>query len=289
MTSSKEIKAYYNLTKPGIIYGNLLTAAAGFLFASHWHNNYLHFVLMLIGLGLIISSACTFNNVIDSGIDAKMERTKKRATVTGHIATKAALIYATTLGVIGCLVLGIFVNVLALGIALFGMAIYVIFYGLAKRRSVYGTLIGSLAGAVPPIVGYTAVTRSLDLASFVLFLTLVCWQLAHFYGIALYRKHEYQAAGLPVWPIVKGDWNAQLQAIGSIAFFGLFAVCLFLFGYAGFTYAGFTLVIGLVWLWYAVFQANRLTAAAWGRKIFLSSLVVILLFSIAIAVGPLLP
>ncbi|MHB1864733.1 MAG: heme o synthase [Candidatus Saccharimonadales bacterium] len=289
MTTKISFKDYYNLTKPGIIYSNLLTAAAGFLFASHWHNSYRLFISMLIGLALIIASACTVNNVIDRKIDAKMDRTKKRALVTGKISVKDALKFATVIGVAGALILGILVNSTALLLALAGVAIYVVFYGLAKRQSVYGTLVGSLSGAVPPIVGYTAFSGSLDLASVILLMVLVCWQLAHFYGIALYRKKEYAAAGLPVWPIVKGDWNAQLQAIASIAIFALLSICLFIFGYVGYVYLLAMLIIGISWLWYSVITANRLSANIWGRKLFISSLIVMLLFCISISFGPLLP
>ncbi|MEI9913841.1 MAG: heme o synthase [Candidatus Saccharibacteria bacterium] len=289
MISSNQIKTYYNLAKPGIIYGNLLTAAAGYLFASHWQNHYINLVAMLIGLGLIIGSSCVLNNVIDKGLDIKMERTKKRATVTGKISDKSALIYATILAVLGIVILGIFTNRLAVFTSLFGMLIYIVFYGYAKRKTVYGTLVGSLAGAVPPLVGYTAYTNFIDLAGIMLLFVLICWQLAHFYGIALYRKKEYKAAGLPVWPIVKGDWSAQVQAIGSIALFSLFAISLFLFGYCGFIYIATVLVLGIGWLWYTVIHAGKLSAAVWGRKVFLSSLVVILVFSLAISFGPILP
>lgn len=284
-----KIKDYYQLSKPGIIYGNLLTAAAGYLFASHWHNDYRQLLAMLIGLGLIIGSSCAINNVIDRGLDVKMERTKNRAVAIGKISVKSALIYAAIIGLVGIILLGALVNILALSLALLGAVIYIIFYGIAKRRSVYGTLIGSLSGAVPPIVGYAADTRYLDLGSIILLLILVCWQLAHFYGIALYRKKEYQAAGLPVWPIVKGDWNAQLQAIGSIGIFSLLAISLFILGYSGYIYLIVMLIASLAWLWYSVVLTSKLNASAWGKKIFISSLAIMLIFCLSIALGPILP
>jgi protoheme IX farnesyltransferase len=286
MISSKTIKSYYNLAKPGIIYGNLLTAAAGFLFASHWHSSYSLFVSMLAGTALIIGSGCVFNNVIDRDIDKKMERTKKRATVTGQIPLNDALIYGAVLGVIGCLILGIFVNVLALVVAIAGFVIYVVIYGAAKRKSVYGTMVGSLAGAIPPLIGYTAVTKNIDQAGLILVFILICWQLTHFYAISLYRKKDYVAAGIPVWPIIKGDWSAQLQAIGFIGLFTIFSVSLFFLGYTGYIYLAASFVLGIGWLWYSVVIAGKLTASAWGRKVFVSSLIVILAISVLLAVGP---
>lgn len=287
--SSSKLKSYYNLTKPGIVYGNLLTAIAGFLFASHWHINLRLFISMNVGLGLIIGSSCVLNNVLDKNIDRKMERTKKRATATGDIPTKSALIYASTLGLIGVVILGTLTNILTLMVALFGIAVYVIFYGLAKRRTVYGTLVGSLAGAVPPLVGYTSYTNYIDLAGILLVFILICWQLTHFYGIALYRKKDYQNAKLPVWPVVKGDWNTQVQAIASIVLFTLFAIGLFLIGACGFTYLAIVLLLGIGWLWYALFTAGKLRAEAWGKKIFISSMTVMLILCVALALGPVLP
>lgn len=282
-------KTYYNLTKPGIIYGNLLTATAGFLFASHWHNSYSAFFAMLVGLGLIIGSGCVFNNVLDRKIDAKMERTKKRSTVTGEVGTKPAIIYASILGLVGSIILGLFTNGLTLEVALTGLVLYVVVYGLAKRKTVYSTLIGSLAGAIPPLVGYTAVTGYIDLAGVILVFILICWQLTHFYAISLYRKKDYKNAGLPVWSVVKGEWSTELQAIGFIALFTIAATSLALLGYCGYIYLVAVLGIGIVWLWYSVMGVGKLEPALWGRKVFLSSLIVILLISVALSLGPVLP
>ena len=289
MISNKAIKSYYNLTKPGIIYGNLLTATAGFFFASHFHNSFGLFLAMLIGTALIIASGCVVNNVIDQDIDKKMERTKKRATATGQIVTKHALIYAAVLGIIGALVLIVFVNFLSLWVAALGYFLYVVIYGLAKRKTVYSTAIGSLSGAIPPLIGYTAITNSIDQAGVILVFILICWQLAHFYGISLYRKKEYAAAGIPVWPIVKGDWSAQLQALAFIGLFGIFSLSLFFLGYCGFIYLAATFVLSVGWLWYSLVQAGKLSAYDWGRQIFRSSLIVILAISVLLALGPILP
>ncbi|HEY1645312.1 MAG TPA: heme o synthase [Candidatus Saccharimonadales bacterium] len=287
--SHKEIKSYYALAKPGIIYGNLPTAIAGYLFASHWHNNYGVLIAMILGLALIIGCGCVVNNVIDKDIDSKMERTKKRAVVTGEINTKSALKYALVLGVLGVLVLGIFTNALTLGVALFGLIVYVAVYGLAKRKTVYSTLVGALAGAVPPLVGYVAFTDTVDQGGVIIVFILICWQMTHFYGISLYRKKEYMAAKLPLWSIVKGDWSAQLQAMGFIAVFAVLNVSLFVLGYVGFIYLVVMMVVSLGWLWYCVVNVGKLSPSAWGRQVFLKSLMVILIFSVMLALGPVLP
>jgi protoheme IX farnesyltransferase len=283
------IKSYYRLTKPGIIYGNLLTAAAGYFFASHWHNNYSALIGLLVGLGLIIGASCVANNVIDRDIDLKMERTKNRSTVTGDISKKTALRYAAILGILGAITLIVFTNFLTFLVGLFGVVVYLGFYSYAKRKSVWGTLVGGLAGAVPPIAGYAAYTNYLDQGAVILLFVLICWQLAHFYGIALYRKQEYKAAGIPVWPVIKGDWNAQFQALGAIGLFTIFSITLFFFGYTGFVYLAVMLVTGIAWFWYAVFLAGKLKAPVWGRKVFLSSLIVMIILCLSLAFGPILP
>src|SRR6266581_790040 len=101
MVSKKSVKTYYRLTKPGIIYGNVLTATAGFLLASKGHVDFWRLVATIAGISLVIASACVFNNYIDRGIDKKMARTKKRALVRGIISPQTALIYAVALGLMG--------------------------------------------------------------------------------------------------------------------------------------------------------------------------------------------
>ena len=213
------IKDYYSLTKPGIIRGNLITAAAGFFLASKDIVDMKLLLAMLVGTSLVIASGCVLNNYLDISIDKQMARTKKRALVTGTITSKNALIFATILGLSGEIILLIFTNLLTALIGLFGLFVYVIVYGAAKRRSTHGTLVGSLSGAVPPVAGYTAVTGSLDWAALTLFLILVCWQMPHFYAIAIYRYNEYKAAGLPMLPIVKGIRATKLQILNYCLFF----------------------------------------------------------------------
>lgn len=285
-TTYSRARTYYDLAKPGIIYGNLLTGAAGFLFASHWRGDWGTMFFMLVGLGLIVGCGCVINNVIDKDIDSLMERTKKRAIVSGHIKTKMALIYGAVLGLLGALILGLLTNGLTLAVGLFGLFIYLVPYTLSKRKTQYSTLIGAVAGAMPPLAGFVAYSGYIGGAGIVLVGLIASWQLTHFYAIALYRKKEYKAANLPIWSVVNGDWSTQLQSISFIGIFTLFGVCLFILGYTGYLFVLGILALGLGWLWYSVTLASKLTASAWGRKIFLSSLWVILITSLLLAIGP---
>src|SRR5476649_1640735 len=125
-------KRYYQLAKPGIVYGNLMTVAAGFLLASKWHVKFGLLAATLIGMGLVMASACVFNNYIDREIDKKMARTKKRALVTKVISGRKALIYASALGVVGFLTLGLGSTWLVFSLALGALVFYVVIYGYAK-------------------------------------------------------------------------------------------------------------------------------------------------------------
>jgi protoheme IX farnesyltransferase len=244
---------------------------------------------MLSGLALIIASACVFNNYTDRGIDSHMARTKHRALVEGTISGRAALIYATVLGLTGSLILGRFTNLLTLGIALTGLFAYVVLYGLAKRRSVYGTEVGSVSGAIPPVVGYVAVTGRLDAGAFILFLILVLWQMPHFYAIAMYRLKDYSAAGLPVLPVKKGARVTKFRILAYIMAFTVAMLMLPAFGYVGYTYLVVATLLALTWLAFAIQTLRTYDDRSWGRHMFFYSLFVLMTLCITISLSAWLP
>ncbi|HVI60940.1 MAG TPA: heme o synthase, partial [Candidatus Saccharimonadales bacterium] len=191
------LRECYWLTKPGIIYGNALTATGGFLLAAKWQIDLSLFAATIGGTCLVIASACVINNYIDRGIDKQMARTQRRATVTGKISGPWAIIYGLALGISGFALLVLFTNALVALIGLAAYIDYIVLYGVSKRASVHGTLVGSIAGAAPPVAGYCAVTGRLDLGALIIFLIMVCWQMVHFYAIAIRRADEYRAAKIP--------------------------------------------------------------------------------------------
>ena len=282
------LKEYYWLTKPGIIRGNALTAATGFLLASKGHINYKLLLTSLTGFSLVIASACVFNNYLDRGIDKKMIRTKKRALVRGTIAARSALLYATVLGLLGFLVLFAYTNRLTVTLGLGGVFLYVVVYGIWKRRSWFGTIIGSLSGALPPVAGYVAVSNHLDGAAVILFFILVVWQMPHFYAISIYRIEDYAAAGLPVLPVKKGLLATKLQILIYIAGFMVVTSLLYIFGYSGIFYELVAISLGLAWFGLGVQGFRTPDETIWARKVFLFSLVVISLLCITISADSLL-
>ena len=264
-------------------------AAAGFLLASKWDTSFGLFAATIFGISLVIASACTANNYLDRDIDRKMARTKKRALASGAISGQVALAYAGVLGVAGFTILLTWTNFLAAAIAWIGYVVYVLAYGFAKRNTVYSTIIGSVPGAVPPVVGYTAFTDRFDTGAAILFLILVLWQMPHFYAIAIYRYDDYKAAGLPVLPVAKGFRTAKLNILFYVVGFCLAISALTAFAYSGYVYLALALGLGLSWLWRAWMGFKTRDDKRWARGFFVHSLIVISILSILIALGSVLP
>jgi protoheme IX farnesyltransferase len=286
---SNLIKTYYQLTKPGIIYGNAITTTAGFLLASKGHIDFWLFVTLLVGISLMIASGCVFNNYIDRGIDVKMARTKKRALVSGSVTGRSALIYASVLGLTGFLILIKYTNLLTIGVGVIAFIDYVIFYGFAKRHSVHGTLVGTISGAAPIVAGYVAVTNRLDLGAALLFLIMTAWQMPHFFAIAMYRYDDYKAAGLPVWPVKKGFQSTKIQMVLYVIAFMIASVLLSAFGYAGYSYLAIMVVVSLAWLRLGLQGFKATDNSCWARRMFGFSLVTLLIFCSALAVVSFVP
>ncbi len=285
------LKTYFSLTKPGIIFGNAITTAGGFALASSarggGHINFGLFLATLIGISFVVASACVFNNYIDREIDGMMARTKNRALVKGLVSGRNAIIYAISLVLVGVLVLALYTNLLAVGIALTGFFVYVVLYSIWKRRSIYGTIVGSISGAVPPVVGYVAVSNSFDAGAIILFSILVLWQMPHFYAIAIYRLDDYAAASIPVLPVKKGVHTAKMHILVYISAFIIAALMPTVFGYTGYAYFTVVGLLGLTWLGLAIkgFSTSN-NDKLWARKMFFSSLIVITLLCIMIFVNP---
>lgn len=275
-------KAYVLLTKPGIILGNAITTSAGFALASFGHFNLFLFLSAVAGLSLIIGSACIFNNFIDRCADQKMERTKGRIKAIEMIGARRALFFAIFLLMGGALFLIFFVNFLSLALALFGFFAYVVLYSYSKYRTIHGTLIGSIAGAVPPVIGYTAASGKIDLTAITFFLLLIAWQMPHFFAIAIYRLREYQAASIPVFPILKGIYATKVRMLCYvIAFLGV-SILLALVANLPSAYLVATVLLGLGWLWFSMLGFQSANNKLWARKMFSVSLAVIMGNSIAI-------
>ncbi|HEX6416566.1 MAG TPA: heme o synthase [Candidatus Saccharimonadales bacterium] len=280
----EKIKAYYRLTKPGIIYGNGMMALAGFLFASGGKIQIPLMFALLVGIGLVIASACALNNYIDRGIDSKMARTKKRAIPTGVISGKSAIIFAVVLGVIGFGLLIVFTNWATVLLGAIAYFTYIVLYGYTKRTSVYSTLVGSISGAVPPAAGYVAVTGSFDMAALLLFLIMTFWQMPHFYAIGMYRRKDYASADLPILPVKKGMQATKVQILAYIPAFVAAACLLTLYGYASIVFLVGMTLLGGIWFYKGVQGFKAKDDEKWARMMFFFSLKVLLGFAFLLSI-----
>lgn len=278
-------RPYFLLTKPGIIFGNLITVTGGFFLASKGNFDLALYAAVALGVSLIVASGCVFNNVIDRDIDSKMERTKNRALVTGLISPVSALIYASILGIVGLTLLYTRTNLLSTELVLIGFVVYVGFYSLyLKRHSVYGTLIGSISGAMPPVIGYCAVSNHFDAAAAILLVSLSIWQMPHSYAIAIFRFNDYSAASIPVLPVKDGVLTAKKHIVAWIIAFTIATLMLTVMGYTGYVYFVVAAVMGAYWLYLAIIGFKTDDDTKWAKKLFLTSVIIVTILSIVMSV-----
>jgi protoheme IX farnesyltransferase len=276
---------FFSVVKPGIIFGNIVTVTGGFFLASHQHFNFWLFLATIVGMSLVIACGCVFNNYIDRDIDSVMQRTKGRVMVQGLISGKIAILYGVVLGFLGFLVLLEFTNLLTTMVAFTGLFIYVVAYTvITKRNTTFGTLVGGVAGAVPPVVGYCAVTNTFDAGAIIVFMILLLWQMPHFYAISIYRLEDFSAACIPVLPIVKNIRYTKISMIIYIILFIIASVMPTVFGFTGYIYLFIALLLGIFWLNIAVKGLKVEDDRKWARKVFGFSILAITILSLAMII-----
>lgn len=291
------LKNYYRALKPDRTYANVMTTAAGFLFACAWHIDWGLLAATIGGTTLVVLSACAANNCTDRGIDARMPRTRKRPTVTGEVSVWVLATLAVVLGIAGYALLLVYTNWLTVLVGAIAYIDYVVLYGWSKRTSVHSTLIGTISGAAPLVAGYTAVTGRFDVTALILALIMIFWQMPHFYAIGIFRLADYKAGGLPVWPVVRGIRSTQYWILVYTSLYLCAVLSLALFGHAGAVYAAVSVVLALYWLWLGVrglrpvggHHSQPQDPVKWARGMFGVSLVVLLVLSASVALSPLLP
>lgn len=283
---------YVSLAKPGVLFGNVLTGAAGFLLAAAHFRRYDAplFIGTIAGMTLIIAAACVLNNVLDQDIDRIMERTRRRAVASGVVASRPATLFSAVLGLLGATILALWTNWLVVAVGVFGFVVYVWLYGAwSKRSSRHGTLVGSISGAMPILAGYCAVSGRIDAGAVAVFLMLFFWQFPEFYSIAIYRREEYAAAHIPVMTVARGVASTKRQILIYSVLFALSVLALTPLGYAGYLYGAVMAAMGILFVWYAAKGLHAADDNAWARRMFHHSLNALLLLSFMLAVGGMLP
>ncbi len=285
-----KLKAYYQLLKPGVMYGNVLTGAAGFLLAAAGDVDWWLFAVTIVGMTLVVGSACALNNYLDRDIDSKMTRTLKRPSVTGEVPGWSIVLYATVLGIGGTAMLALWTNWLVVAIGIIGWVTYVWLYGAwSKRQSIHGTLVGSISGAMPIAGGYAAVSGQVDMGLIVSFLIVFFWQFPEFYSIAIYRRKEYAAAKVPVMSVVKGNHSSIVQIFVYTILYVLSTLSLTLLGLTGWLYFAVMLGFGVHWIYLGYQGLSVQRPEAWARRMFRYAMINILVLCVMLPLGPLLP
>jgi protoheme IX farnesyltransferase len=287
---AEAIKKYFLVTKPGIIIGNLVSTAGGFFLASRGETDIAVLLPILAGMSLVVASACVLNNCIDRNIDRKMTRTRDRVLAKGLMSSKAAVIYGSLLGISGMILLLTATNILSVAVVLAGFTIYVGVYSpYLKRYSIYGTLIGSLAGAAPPLAGYCAVSNRFDLGAVILLSIFSLWQVPHSYTIAIFRFQDYATAAIPVLPVKRGMPAAKKHIVAYMLAFTAAALMLPFGGYTGYLYLAAAIGLGAVWLCLAWSGYKTSDDRAWAKRLFISSILVITVLSVMMSIDPTTP
>ncbi|MFD2444631.1 heme o synthase [Bacillus sp. CGMCC 1.16607] len=261
--------------KTGIIKSNLIPMIAGLTLALYTYQIDIYekaseIVFALIGSILVIGAAGAFNNLYDRDIDSVMKRTKNRPTVTGEIQPKTVVWLGTLMTIFGLGALALATPLAAL-LGFLGLFIYVVPYTMwSKRRTIYNTEIGSISGAMPPLIGWAAIHPDITHPAILgLFVITVLWQMPHFYAIAIRKHDEYKAANVPMLPVVKGVKRTYIQ---TNIYLIVLIVISFLFVSLSTGLMFVALLLSIAWLYLSISGYKKMDSEKWAKSMFIFSL-----------------
>lgn len=262
--------------KTGIIKSNLIPMIAGMTLSLYTYNIHIwskvpEIIFALIGTACVIGAAGAFNNLYDRDIDSIMERTKKRPTVTGLIKPQSVLWLGIIMAIAGIGVLALATPLAAL-LGFLGIFFYVVPYTIwSKRRTIYNTEIGSISGAIPPLIGWAAINPDITHPVIIgLFVVSIIWQMPHFYAIAIRKHEEYKAANVPMLPVVKGVTRTYHQT--NFYLIILFLIS-FLFGTLSLGLMLVALLLSSIWIILSIYGYKNIDSEKWAKWMFLYSLI----------------
>jgi heme o synthase len=286
---SEIVKSYFQLTKPRIIVLLLITTAGAMWIASEGKVDPFLLLITVFSGALAAAAANTINCIYDRDIDYIMERTRSRPLPSGRVSPRDALVFAIALAAISFSLLYTFANLLAAVLAMSGIAVYVGVYTVwLKRSSTQNIVIGGAAGAIPPLVGWAAVTGELSWAAWVLFAIIFVWTPPHFWALALMIKDEYAKVGVPMLPVVEGCESTGRQILAyTVLLVPVTLLLVYPLGVMGAVYAIAASVLGIIFIFKAwqlsQNSGDRLTA----RDVFKYSILYLMLLCIAMGVDSL--
>ena len=291
-TLKRTVKAYVSLTKPRVVELLLVVTAPTMLLAERGIPNLWLILATLVGGSLSAGSAGAFNCYLDRDIDRLMKRTKNRPLVTGELSDREALIFAWALGAASILWLGLLTNWLAAALSFGAILLYVVFYTIIlKRRTPQNIVWGGVAGCMPVLIGWAAVTGDLSWPPVILFMIIFLWTPPHYWPLSMKYRADYQAAGVPMLAVVRGRAQVGLQVI--LYAWATVACSLLLIPIAdmGLLYSFTALVTGG---WF-IYETHRLYSLAIRHehvspmRVFHGSIAYLTLLFVAVGVDPLLP
>jgi len=269
---------YYNLAKPKVVYLIVFTAMVGMLLATDGAVPLDIFVFGLLGIGLAAASGAAINHVVDEHIDRIMERTRNRPLASGEVDQKSALIFALSIGALGIAMLVIFVNPLTAILTFFSLVGYALIYTMyLKRATPQNIVLGGAAGAAPPLLGWTAVTGTVDTEALLLFLIIFVWTPPHFWALAIRRRKEYAKAGIPMLPVTHGVEFTKIQILLYTILLVVVTMMPFIVQMSGLIYLAGAVALGIGFLYYAIRlyrdqQPDVIAMKTFGYSIFYLSL-----------------
>ncbi|KAA0581282.1 protoheme IX farnesyltransferase [Azospirillum sp. B21] len=274
---------FIELLKPRVMSLVVFTGLAGIVLApGHIHPFLAVVAVLCIAVGAGASGA--INMWYDRDIDAVMARTIKRPIPSGRVEPSEALGFGVTLSMLSVVVMGLAVNWAAASLLALTIGFYVFVYTMwLKRRTPQNIVIGGAAGAFPPMIGWAAVTGSIDLPSILLFLLIFLWTPPHFWALALFRNGDYTRAGVPMMPVVAGEASTKRQMLAYTLILLPVAAAPFFVGIAGPAYLAVSAILGLMFVGHAV-RVLRATDDKPAKKMFgFSILYLFLLFAVMMA------
>lgn len=274
------------LFKASVLIANVLPVFSGFWLALYFtdsslNDHWVDFFLIMIGSTLVMAGALVLNNWYDVDIDSVMDRTKNRPTVTGTISLNIVLTMGIVFTAIGFLLL-LFTTLEAVIYGFIGWFTYVFLYTMwSKRRYTFNTVIGSVSGAVSPLIGWTAITSGFHVVPMMLFLILFIWQMPHTYAIAMRKYDEYKAAGVAMLPVVRGFAVTKRQIF-------VYAVCLlpvpFFLMPIGMTFVVIATLLNVGWLVVSIYGFFAKKDQQWARVVFLYSVNYIMIIFLLVVI-----
>jgi len=255
MAAGKRVtwRDYLELTKPRVVALMILTSVIGMLLATPGVPGWQVLLYGNLGIALLAGAAAVVNHVVDQKIDTIMARTRKRPVATGKISPLDAIVFAALLASVGMVILIWQVNHLTAWLTLASLVGYAGVYTLyLKRATPQNITIGGLAGAMPPLLGWTAVTGQVDGHALLLVLIIFAWTPPHFWALAIHRKEEYAKAGIPMLPVTHGNKYTELHILLYTLILLAVSLLPFVTGMSGVIYLAGALILGLRFLHYAI-------------------------------------